>query len=501
MAYFPSIAIGVPFFRGGSVGASLYDAYKARVLADSGNIDESEANLVSLLNQLNGAVPNFTNTCKLAYAPHWGKIAAAGTGGTSGNRAANKLYNIFGASGDLVQATAASQPLLLRHTGTNYAYLPGISGNYFTTPNAAANQLLNDFGIEAFITPSSLSGARSISCKDSGGATTSNFTFRLNASTLQLIIYQGSNTFTYTSTINFSFTANQSFYVRFNRNSTNGEILFFTSSDGINYTQLGTTVTGITGALNNVNRVLEIGSAAGGLGNLFQGEINYVKLFKDNTFTTVTQYFNPANYNRSVSQTTFTASTGEVYTINVGSATTGLKAIIVDKGIVMGNGTSYAMQAPSFNLNAGSFTSYKIYRKFNNSVVSIPFELSADAENNEGFYEAINGVPSCDGVGARANVGFNSTVFNSNSLLMKVTTFDWDFSRGNPESLYYVNNVAASVNSAGGSAENTANMNGTGYNLFGRNNGASLWANAVLFGDLIFEGVHDTATRTAVFNI
>jgi hypothetical protein len=148
--------------RGGSVGGSLYSAYQARVAADSGNIDESQDNLVSLLNQLNGVVSNFSTTCKLATAPHWGNKAATGTGGTAGNRAANKLYNIFGASGDLVQATAASQPLLLRNTGTNYVYLSGINGNYFTSPFAVSNQFRNDVDYAICVRPSTLSVAQGL---------------------------------------------------------------------------------------------------------------------------------------------------------------------------------------------------------------------------------------------------------------------------------------------------------------------------------------------------
>jgi hypothetical protein len=72
----------------------------------------------------------------------------AGAGTTLG-QAAQKLYSCSGASGDVVQTTAASQPLLLVHSGENYYFQSGTTGNFLTTPNAAQNQLIGTVDIDA----------------------------------------------------------------------------------------------------------------------------------------------------------------------------------------------------------------------------------------------------------------------------------------------------------------------------------------------------------------
>jgi hypothetical protein len=76
---------------------------------------------------------------KSMLIPHWGNKNATGTGQTAGGRACSKIYNLCGAVGDVVQNTATAQPLLLRHTGRNYVWFPGVEtggGNYVGTPNA-----------------------------------------------------------------------------------------------------------------------------------------------------------------------------------------------------------------------------------------------------------------------------------------------------------------------------------------------------------------------------
>jgi len=153
-----------------------------------------------------------------------------------------------------------------------------------------------------------------------------------------LSIYFGGNASIYSSTVNYPHAVNVQSFVRVSRNSTTGNVMFFTSLNGITYTQLGTTVAGATGAIDYDAVPLRIGAIATSLAQVFSGAIEYVKLFKDDTFTTATQFFDPTSYNASVSQTTIPSSTGEVYTLNVGTASTGYKVVIVDKTIIQSNG-------------------------------------------------------------------------------------------------------------------------------------------------------------------
>jgi hypothetical protein len=89
-----------------------------------------------------------------ALKPHWGISGiktASGTGATAGGRATSVLYDICGVNGDFIQTTASAQPLALVHSGVNYAWLSGVAGNYFSTPNAVANQIVADIDIVAYI--------------------------------------------------------------------------------------------------------------------------------------------------------------------------------------------------------------------------------------------------------------------------------------------------------------------------------------------------------------
>jgi hypothetical protein len=74
--------------------------------------------------------------------------------------------------------------------------------------------------------------------------------------------------------------------------------------------------------------------------------------------------FNPNQYNAATSQTQWTSSTGEVWTINTGTATTGYKGVLVDRSIVQGDGvddgltTSATINMPTVFTIYGAFIGY-----------------------------------------------------------------------------------------------------------------------------------------------
>jgi hypothetical protein len=506
MAYFPTIAIGVPFFRAFDLIDPQAQAFYDRVIADGGANTVVPTGLVGLSATFKAVkaiygVTDITQALSVFYDAHYlAYKKGTGTGATAG-RAIEKLYSACGASGDCVQTTLASQPLLLEHSGTNYVYLSGVAGNYFSTPNVSANQLTGNFGLQININHLTIAGSQAYFSKYVTSGSAFGFILRLTSNNLQLVLNQGGTDFTYTSSIGINYTANQNIWIRASRNSTTGIIKFFTSSDGITYTQLGVNVTGITGNLSNPSITLNLGAVNNGAASPFSGQIFSASIFKDDTFTTPTQIFNPQDYNASVSQSTWTSSTGEIWTRNRDVLTTGLKASIVDYTMLMTNGTSHAMQAASFNLNAAAFTNYTTFAKFNNSVLSILSELGVDADIASGYYHGINGVPSTETTSINGNVGNNSSVWAQNSLLLKQSIQIGDTTLPNPETRYYINNFLATLSAAGGTSNNTANMNGTALNLFARNNGASLFFNGSFRNLLLAKQSDDTTVRTNVYNL
>ena len=504
MAYFPTIAIGVPFFRAFDLIDPQAQAFYDRVIADGGVVPTGLIGLSATFKAVKAiyGVSDITQALSVFYDAHYlAYKKGTGVGATAG-RAIQTLYSACGASGDSEQTTLASQPLLLEHSGTNYVYLSGVSGNYFSTPNATNNQITGDIEIIAKINFTDLSPTQHIVAKRS---LVTNIGYALAISLSRLVLsfsINGTTNITAQSSVNIPFTINQDYFVKVTRNATNGNVEFFTSANGVTYTQLGTTVSSTSGSMFNSTQVLEIGSRATGSSQLLQGVVYYASI-SNAIGGSPTQIFNPQNYNPSVSQSTWTSSTTEVWTRNRDVLTTGLKAAIVDYTMLMTNGTSHEMQAASFNQNTAAFTNYITFAKFNNSVTSIVSELGVDAATASGYYHATNeGAFNTDGVSINGNVGQNGSSYLNNSTLLRLATLIGDTTIASPETSYFSNNVAATLNVTYASANNTGNMNGTALNLFARNNGVGLlFFNGSFRNLLLAKQSDDTTIRTNVYNL
>ena len=128
----------------------------------------------------------------LAHPQYTGIRLATGTGPTAGNRAARTVYNALGSTGDFIQTTAANQPLALVHSGTNYVWLPGVSNNNFTTPNATANQITGDIDIKAKIDYSNNGTTQFVVSKTQTAVTNHGYDFGIDSS--NLLYYQQTRT-------------------------------------------------------------------------------------------------------------------------------------------------------------------------------------------------------------------------------------------------------------------------------------------------------------------
>jgi hypothetical protein len=211
--------------------------------------------------------------------------------------------------------------------------------------------------------------------------------------------------------------------------------------------------------------------------------------------------FNPQSYNRATSQTTWTSATGETWTVNTPNTNNALKAAIVDRTMIMGNGTTYGMQAPSLNMVASAMSSYTLFRKFVNIQGGQWIaELGANVITNSGFILAINFSPNFESIGINGNVGYNDSNYTQTNLGLKLATGIYNIANTVECQPYLVNNVAATFLSQNSNANNTAAMNATGYNLLARNNAASNWANVIFCGDLVFSGEDDATVQTAMYN-
>jgi len=338
------LGIGIDNFRN-VIDADAQAIYN-RIIADSGVSNLSRLNyLVKGLKTIYGSLSN-TPVC---YDAHWiGYKLGSGTGATAGQAAA-KLYSLT-VAGDAVQATAASQPLLLSHNGSdNYWYGSGVNGNYVSTPNAAANQITGDIEIIANINYKNNETFQWIATKILPASLISYSLAVNNGNALRFDL--STTSVSSTSTIGASYQG----WVKVTRQASSGDVKFFTSSDNITYTQLGATITTVAGAIVSGVGSLFIGTIEGGAFS-YQGKISRLTISNSIGGTPVVD-FNPATYNASTSQTAWTSSTGEVWTISTGTATTGYKGVICDRIIVMSDGVDDTM-ASSTLTSRQYFTSY-----------------------------------------------------------------------------------------------------------------------------------------------
>ncbi len=231
------------------------------------------------------------------------------------------------ASNVVTEATGASVEGVL----AKYLYLPGVAGNYASTPDSAANSITGDIDIRARVAPADWTpaAAQAIVGKDSG-ATTANrsYLFYLNTDgTLHLLWStngQDAGSFDKASTVATGFTDGDSRWVRavldVNNGAAGNDVKFYTAADSAteptSWTQLGTTVTtaGNTSIFDG-NGVLDIGARTSSGTLQFSGKIYRASIYSTIGGTTPVVDFNASDATDGaasfVSQTT-----GETWTIN-----------------------------------------------------------------------------------------------------------------------------------------------------------------------------------------
>ena len=339
----------------------------------------------------------------------------AGAGTTLG-QAAQKLYSCSGASGDVVQTTAASQPLLLVHSGANYWFGSGVSGNSSTTPNATANQITGDIDLICKANISTSTGANTFAMiskfaigTETYGLWATNNRLRFYGRTGATIIDQSS-----TSTIN-SFYGTDKWY-RITRVAATGFISFYIGDDGINWTLLNS-VSSVSGNLQNFNLNLFIGidqsSFFTNVGKIYRATIS-------NTIGGAPVVdFNPNQYNAATSQTQWTSTTGEVWTINVGTATTGYKGVLVDRTIVQGDGVDDSLVTSSTINLSSAFTIYAAFKGYNNEGGSGKITFGKQNIDGAVFRNNITNIGAWIGASGLAVLNQAATVLNLNLATFK----------------------------------------------------------------------------------
>lgn len=210
------------------------------------------------------------------------------------------------ASNVVTEATGAA----INNSNAKFAVLS--SGSSITTPDSVAASITGDIDARAQASSYDFTaGTQTLIAKRAG--TAEEYQFRITAGgTLQFIIWQAANARVAESTAAIGFSANTAHHVRATRASASGNVNFYTSENGTSWTLLGNAdIITTAGAINDSDGVLSVGSYSIGT-EQFLGRIYRAQIYNGINGTLAVD-FNP---NLHSSGATWTAATGEVWTIN-----------------------------------------------------------------------------------------------------------------------------------------------------------------------------------------
>jgi hypothetical protein len=377
----------------------------------------------------------------VCYDAHWiGYKLGSGTGATAGQAAA-KLYSLQGN----IQGDAPNK----------YWYGSGVAGNFMSTPSATANQIVGDIEIivKVLVMDTSLMSPayNYLIIKGTTASTgVEDYSFFIEKSTGKLGFASSSIGGYYSSvTLNSIISSGTIAFLKVNRISSTGVIKFFTSLDGVTYTQLGSNVSSSSGALANAGTFLSIGQLSANNSYVLQGKI-YRATISNSIGGAHVVDFNPATYNAATSQTAWTSSTGEVWTINTGTAATGYKGVLVDRTIMQADGIDDKL----INITASVNQPNTNYLSFKSIQTSVATQWMVD--------------------------GYGSTTRQiiSKQNATTIRTFAGSFANSTTSNLDKLMLISAIYNSATSSAYKNNVLIGSGLNVGTQNLGG-----VVLFGD------------------
>jgi hypothetical protein len=339
-------------------------AHYDRVIADGGVVPAGISGTNAFFNAVKSiyGTSDITTAVSVGVDAHYlGYKLGAGAGATSG-QAVQKLYSCAGSSGDVVQTTAASQPLLLAHNGAssdNYWFSSGAHGNAMSTPDAAANRITGNIEIVVSIGANRASGTNYILKKQSSSSIDTSYLVLYSSAGSVSFVYTTdgvyANRITVTSTVGLS--AGHQF-LKITRNASSGDVYFYTKvNEADNWVQLGLVRTSTPSAIFTGTGFPVNISDASNNGFTAQFSCYYASISNNISATPLTTNatpvveFNPSQYNASTSQTQWTSTTGEVWTINTGTASTGYKGVLVDRTIVQADGVDDRLTSGTLTLN------------------------------------------------------------------------------------------------------------------------------------------------------
>lgn len=405
----------------------------------------------------------------------------AGSGTTLG-QAIRTLPNIIDPTRatDAVQTTAASQPLLLVHEGANYYWNSGESSNSLQTPSSAANQITGtvdfDFGFEILPSGNFTQGFGKVQGNASGP---SYACFIGSGGSVNYIDSLGS----YTSIVNissFAPSAGNLFYVRLTLSGTTATC--FTSLDGTNWTSRGTATVAPLVTSNSSPITFSAGSFTG-----VQSKGYRLRIYNGlrNSGGTLAVDCNPNQYNPSTSQTQWTSSTGEVWTINKGTTAGQFTGQLVYRTQIGFGGDAQAKSfSPNINVQVNQPDTIYIAYKFD--IFSV-FQGLIDS-NTASTRQTITNFNASGSIEISAGTSLPRTGLSQSAISLLTGVYN------GANSSIQINNGAQTIGNA-----NTQRMDGLRIGVLA-NSPPNFSLNGNIYSLVIAKQVDNTTQRTAMYN-
>jgi hypothetical protein len=384
---------------------------------------------------------------------------------------------------DLVQMTAANQPIPLSHSGTNYGYLNGVAGNYFSSPDSVPTSIVGDLDVrfEGALTDWTPAALTDLFSKW-GSVGNYSWTFEIQTNGVPRFAYStdGTAITNRDATAAPTVTNGDRLGLRVTMDVDNGAggntVTFYTRTDGLisentGWTQLGTAVTnaGVTSIFNGTSSVQVSGRDA--TNGMITGTAYRAQMYSGIAGTLAFD-FNPATY---VSGTTFADSSSNAATITLNGGAT-----IVTRTIAYFDGTNdYMKAAAAFSL-AQPTTVYFVGQQ--NTWTDLDSIYDGNATTSMRLLQS-GLTPSIIG---NAGNGFGATTSPTLATNYVISTV--------------FNGVSSSLrlNRAFAITGNAGASNANGFTLAAQGDGSNRHSNINVLGVLIYSGAHDTATQNRV---
>jgi hypothetical protein len=264
----------------------------------------------------------------------------------------------------------SNDPKYLDWDGENYVYLPGASSNYLSVPDADNLDITGDLDLRVRVAMDDWTpGAASVLLSKWGAAGQRSYHMYLNTSGRVLLGYttDGTTEITATSTVSPTVSDGAALWIRSTLDADNGAsgrtVTFYTSSDGITWTQLGDAVTTAgTVTLHSGTYEVQVGIRAAAVLPA-AGKFYRAQVLNGIDGTPVLDV--DCSQIGSGSATSFAALTGQTVTVN--RSTTGRKTVAVTHPLWLLGTDDYMEVADSDLIDFGasdSFTALVVSRQW-----------------------------------------------------------------------------------------------------------------------------------------